>query len=467
MALKDEKDAVRKAFVSYVNQATAVLNRPQSFDPTNDQGAIKLAYITPIYRLRSLVEKLESSPYFKNLFSVVVTALNGDSLYALFINSSLKSFFRRSQFYADIYEKKKVNKDLFDLFWSLLPMRKVKTTRLRLIGRARFQSRNLNCGQFRIQRFTKERLDRLIDRPTRSLFYPDSEVDTKRLSRFWFVVEETVAELDLISWLVTGSIDRSDPVERTVPDQAIQLLALQEASARWFGPLWIGVTLPFSFEATDDLFAAPHHIAMLPPFLDELGPSEAIEFDKEKEIALKNLVGKVQNVLNLIGSVNDWSFIQVAMGYLAKAFVTHEGLDQILWHVAVLDALLSEENAGIRSMMKPRIGKILGSTEAEHRQIGRRFDDLYKFRSDLVHGKKYTKPAQTRHLAEARDLAQRALLWFLDYLLLVDENLRRQNIPHQQYPTRRELLAVLDSDKASRDRLGSLIAALPEGFPQF
>ena len=153
------------------------------------------------------------------------------------------------------------------------------------------------------------------------------------------------------------------------------------------------------------------------------------------------------------------------MGLLEKAFVTHDGLDQILWHIAVLDALLSEENVGVRQAMRPRIGDILGATEAEKKQVRKGFDELYSFRSELVHGKKVSEKAQHRHLGDARELARRVCLWFLDYMVRVDQHLQGQNVPYERYPTRSELLTLLDFDKVGLDRLSSVIRTLPERFP--
>jgi hypothetical protein len=163
--------------------------------------------------------------------------------------------------------------------------------------------------------------------------------------------------------------------------------------------------------------------------------------------------------------VPEWNFIEVAMALLEKAFVTELGLDQMLWHVAVLDALLSEENVGVRQVMRPRIGNILGSTEADKKEVRKQFDELYSFRSELVHGKKFTDRAQYRHLAVARELARRTVLWFVDYLLWVDQHLQNQKIPYDRYPTRSELLTLLDFEKPALDRLSSVIRTLPEGFP--
>jgi hypothetical protein len=203
----------------------------------------------------------------------------------------------------------------------------------------------------------------------------------------------------------------------------------------------------------------------LPRHLREMLPAEGLALDHEQELALKDIAEKYGDVVRAAAAVPEWNFIEVAMALLEKAFVTELGLDQMLWHVAVLDALLSEENVGVRQVMRPRIGNILGSTEADKKEVRKQFDELYSFRSELVHGKKFTDRAQYRHLAVARELARRTVLWFVDYLLWVDQHLQNQKIPYDRYPTRSELLTLLDFEKPALDRLSSVIRTLPEGFP--
>ena len=210
-------------------------------------------------------------------------------------------------------------------------------------------------------------------------------------------------------------------LERSVPDRVIQLFALHDATMNFFshpskpsstlvtsattfinyyaGPFWERLTLPFSFEVDDDILIGPNFIPEMPRDLEPLPTvpkeeweedyiEESIWFDRKKELYLKKLVKKVQSVARVTAAVTEWNFIEIAMGYLGRAFLTEEGLDQILWHVAVLDALFSEENAGVRRAIRPRIGTILGASEAEKKDVQKRFDELYAFRSELVHGKK-------------------------------------------------------------------------------
>jgi len=94
MGLEDSKDTIRRAFMSYVRHATAVLTQPQSLKEKIVRGSIHVAYIAPVYRLRSLVEKLESSPSFKNFFLVVEQVLDKNQLFSGNISSALENFFQ-------------------------------------------------------------------------------------------------------------------------------------------------------------------------------------------------------------------------------------------------------------------------------------------------------------------------------------------------------------------------------------
>ncbi len=154
------------------------------------------------------------------------------------------------------------------------------------------------------------------------------------------------------------------------------------------------------------------------------------------------------------------------MGYIGKAFLAKPNLVQLLWNITALDSLLSEK-AEVTQTMKRRIGNILGATEHGRKEIRKQFDELYEFRSDLVHGNAFKKRAQAHHLANARDFARQVMSWFVDYLLWVDNDFRQREISYEHYPRRDELLYVLDFDRASLNRLNRFIGRLPAAFPKF
>jgi len=440
MGFEDSKDKIRKAFTAYVKHATAVLAEPVSLKEKMVRGSVKVAYIAPVYRLRSLVENLETSAQFKKLCSTLERALDKNGLDFSGTSYNLETFFKRSHFYTDAYDnKRRDQEELFGLFWASLHTRKVTTTRLRLVSGAWFDSKALDFGFFRIQKFTKEELDELIDRKTREVFYPKSLLDTDFMSQFWFVVEQTIAETsELKPPPVLSIVTFGSDLERNVPDRVIQLFALHDATVDWkVGPFWNKLELPFSFEVDDDILTGPNFVPEMPRDLEplpnksdkesweeifreeglsgkELKESvedhlDGIKFDRKKELFLKKLVKKVQSVTRVTAEVTEWNFIEIAMGYLGRAFLTEEGLDQILWHAAVLDALLGEANQVVQTISR-RIGNLLRESKKDVRN---QFKEVYDFRSELVHGKKYTKKAHAGHLWNARELARKSLGFLL------------------------------------------------------
>ena len=464
MKAESSKNEIRNAFISYVTHATSTLSPRGHRRGQIVEDPVKLAYIAPVHRLRSLVEKLESSPSFEKLS----LALDESGFNPYRTRGVLQTFFRRSHFYLELHDSHKPDPDhFFELFWSSLASPTTKTTRLSLLADVGFESKVLDFGLFIIRKFTTAELDKLVDNRMREIFYPGSKIDTLMVSRFWFIVEDTAIA------------QRSDDaIQRGFPERSIHLLSLYpwpHVELRNFTGLWNKFRVPFSFAFDDDILSPPSWIdiptsvkedfqemmedeLMLAEWKKEFPDEDTpgwypppeyhfkVELNRQEELSLKNIVSKGEKILKIIELAEEWSFVEIAIGYLAKALITPEGLDQILWHVAVLEALLSEENAGVRQTMLRRMANILAATKAEKKQVRKRFDDMYDFRSQLVHGKKYTQKAQWSNLNDARELAREVLLWFIDYLLRVDQRLRKKNIHYEHYPRRDELLTVLDFD---------------------
>jgi hypothetical protein len=157
-----------------------------------------------------------------------------------------------------------------------------------------------------------------------------------------------------------------------------------------------------------------------------------------------------------------WRFVETALGFLLKGFTT-EGIEQMLWHITVIEAALGDRRPGLSKRLAARVSKIFGSQEDrdEHRQ---RFEQLYLYRCDLVHGNvELADRTITRsHLSEARDFARGAVLWAFRYLSHVAGSLPSGA---QALPSREELLQVLDMDSRTRHRLPNVLAGLPADFP--
>lgn len=489
MMIGSFKERVSKAFASYVTLAAAVLQQPPSLKRT------KVAPIDPGAPLRTLGEEAENSAAFADLSSAMHRALPQLN----YTVGMLKTFFRRSHFYLKALKGQQLSADddLFNRLCSELFQQRVTTTRIRILEGVNFASRIVDCGAFKIQKFTTDELDILTRKEVNEVFYPFARIDTKILSQYWLLVEEYSSKHGLNNAATNRSMTDADfdalfdelrTVKLETPDRAIQLLAIHdwtpdytekewtemETSLELMKQAWHGIRVSNSFEFTDDVFDEPRYLEKL--YVGSPDPWDEdffIPIGEEQERKIRTIIGKGNKLLKIVERVKPhWDFISVAMAYLGKTFLTERSLEQLLWNIAVLDCLLSEKGEVTQSMRR-RIGNILGATEQERKDVRKEFDELYDFRSDLVHGNTFSRKVRNHHLLKARELASRVLAWFIDYLLWIDEDFRKNEIGYEQYPRyehyprRDELLYVLDFDRASLNRLNRFIVRLPASFPKF
>lgn len=78
-------------------------------------------------------------------------------------------------------------------------------------------------------------------------------------------------------------------------------------------------------------------------------------------------------------------FIYAATRFMVKGFLS-AGLDQLLWHITAIEALLGENSGNLLDTLKRRLSMILGTTEKDRKATRKEFGELYDFRSRLVHG---------------------------------------------------------------------------------
>ncbi len=503
MATEDSKDKTQRAFISYLTHATRVLTTRPTLRETMVQEPLSLSYIDPSYRLRFLVNKVEDSTQFRDLCDAVDRAVGYENPTPSSIDqvesgyrgtylTALKTFCRRSRFYSSAFANKQQDpQEYFNQFWSGLFRREAKITILKILDEVEFSSRLIDFGFFRIQRFTREELDTLIDRDVMDTFYSQATIDTGVLSQHSLLVADWT-EVRGEGAKATPPVDVTTyhdwswlQVQPKTPHLIIQLLAIHDwtpdltedeclemaADLGEIQTLWPGPTISESLIIDDDIFSEPKSLrysdGIPDQFRDGLPTAFPIPVSLQQENDIKLSVSKGGKVLLIAEQVKPhWDFIQVALSYLGKAFLAKPDLEQLLWNVAVLESLLSER-AEVGQTMRRRISNILGSTDREKREIRKEFDELYDFRSNLVHGNVFTKKAGYEHLAKARRLARQVLSWVLDYLIWVDEDYRQRGINYEHYPRRDELLAVLDFDRGSLDRINRFIGRLPATFPKF
>jgi hypothetical protein len=342
-----------------------------------------------------------------------------------------------------------------------------------------------------IQRFGSDELESLTNRDVNEVFYPHARLHVKAGTWYWLLLKEysTAGELNSEGPSpATTSPDFDDwqwsAIKQQAPDHLIRLLALHDwtpdlsdeereqiggLSEEQIKDFWWGPYVSEPFVCDNALFWSPEYLpyTQLPVQFHEQSNSTGSPIGREQEEKLKTLVQKGERVLRTIEILRPhWDFIEIAMNHLANAFVAERNINQLLWNITVLDSLLSEKSEVTQSM-KRRIAAILGTTDRERKQLKAEFEELYNFRSDLVHGNRFKKKVGYRHLAKARDFARRVLVWFIDYLLWIDDDFQKREIAYEQYPRRNELLYPFDLDGSSMNRLTNFIGRLPTGFPKF
>ena len=135
-----------------------------------------------------------------------------------------------------------------------------------------------------------------------------------------------------------------------------------------------------------------------------------------------------------------------------------------MWHITTIEAILGEKvDAGLTKLLKTRVGRILGKTPDDQRQIRKNFDALYSLRSDLVHGNAdvSNQTIYLGQLGQAREMARALMVWMLEYLRHV-----RHALPSgSELPSRETILNTVDMDEQSRPLVATVLASLPKEFP--
>ena len=121
------------------------------------------------------------------------------------------------------------------------------------------------------------------------------------------------------------------------------------------------------------------------------GPAVHISLDKQETESFIEFVKRTnENLQKLDFEKSGWHFFEIALNMFVKAFFA-EGLEQLLWHITTIEALLGEDATGLTEKLARRIAAICGKTKKEKDNLRKKFKKLYTFRSDLVHGNQFKK----------------------------------------------------------------------------
>jgi hypothetical protein len=488
-------EELRQAFYAYIELVTVDLrcrseNRGASGPPT--------ALLNTVTDLYAFVERWEKHLGFKGLARATGALFPSDFVVVNFWEPELQHFFRRSRFYKDAYEGRDI--DVAGLFQNLLGELRRRTTRVTYIAPIEgidFSETSIEFVGFRIRRFSAAELAEIFHNDVSEVFYPWAFVDVGRLSNFWCIeVEEDidypVNPLDQVIDLdLSPSLRKEFSAFPKALEEVLQQFVLYDWQVAWSdvpeaqeeerdqepGPGWFRFDIPCVLEVSDNLFIPPRRTLYIPEVdvnytvmseaddgLVEV-PFYAFEMSDDDLASFKAFVADIQGILTrLEPHLKKWAFVEIGLGFLIKAFFT-DGLQQLLWHITVLESFLGENKESLTELLSNRLVIILDVGE-DRDAFREKFKTLYDFRSRLVHGDDeiLKKKVYVGHLREARIFARETALWFLRFLDHVQANY--QNAPRNMgLPERKDILTVLDMKPGRRAKVGWLLGTLPEDFP--
>jgi len=491
-------DKLKDKFCAYTESFQAKLRRKRGESPR--KGPLKL-FVNPALELQTAVDELESSDEFRHLIAETRSSFSGDyhgkGEWAW--QQAVKNFFRRSGFYNDLFEEKTLDEEvIFSHYCHAFQKREIQITYLAPMEFVDFAEPSMDFGTYQVRRFAVSDLEAILQNRINKIFYPWAVIDIKQLQDYWFLHLTESTSISRLGWIyidTSQSRTKWASVEYSqypkVVESALQVLALFDWQADWWKRSsiqeheqqkedlkrgWFRFDIPFVLRVDDNWLDSPRGVPDLSRLEtesipdnttgEEIGtrPLVCIHLDKDETDQLLALSQRAKSLLaDLRIQQNDWQFVEIALGYFIKAFFT-QGLEQLLWHLTTLEALLGEKGKGVTERLAQRVSSILGKSEHERKAFKKQFKDLYRFRSDLVHGNQFQGQVFASHLKDARDLARRILLWFLHYLDHIQRTFP-DGQPVEAFPSREEILMLVEMKKETRARLRRVIEKLPEEFP--
>ncbi len=410
---------------------------------------------------------------------------------------SVEHVLRRARIYADALDGNRSAEELFRSFVAAFTGSDISTDILAPLEGVEFSpDAPLDFDSFRVTKFSEQELSTIIENDTREIFYPDSTLDMHLLSQYWWLVASEknqpcyAGQLFKLLEVESGqSVERSYGHFPSAIARVLQALVLYDwdgisrADPRDVGRYlldgqdsyrWLGFTLPFVLRSGGSLFRPPDQVPdissleLVPDFdhdgveRGECPPMPIHYLNATETCSFSRTVTEFEIQLNTIRSrTARWQFIDVAVSYLVKAFFSDD-LDQLLWHITAIEALLGQHTEALTETLARRCGLILGSSKEDRKKIHRLFKNLYALRSDVVHGNTKQKKAHERNLAIARYIARDVAVWFLQYLCFLAEDFPAKD---ERHPKRAELLSALEMKQEERERLSYLIGRVPCSFP--
>jgi hypothetical protein len=319
-----------------------------------------------------------------------------------------------------------------------------------------------------------------------TVFYRSAYIHPAELIDYWFIcIKEVVkAKKPGTFFFDAKAFDKVRHSYSAYPERvehALKRLALFHWErldfSRRGAPIYPRV--PFVLEMSDSLTGYPKQTpsfaelakqTVIDPETDEeVGEQPITVFDLDTEAEQRRFstfvtqASKQLNVIQQYGGTR-WNFVETALGFLVKAFVTKD-MDQLLWHITTVEAVLGENVTGaIGEKLRTRVANILGANKDQRGKIRDGFKDLYEIRSKLVHGdvELTRKEIYYKSLHQARYCARGVVQWAINYLFHIANDAANANYVA---PERKALLRLLDMTAHERQESVRVAASVPTEFP--
>jgi hypothetical protein len=452
----------------------------------------------------STVKELDKSSEFDFLVEETSNLYSGDyhGKNKSAWEQAVKNFFRRSGYYIDLFEDKNIDSDdLFRKYYESFKQRKTEVIYLAPLEFVDFNPDNLvmDFGTFQIRKFSKNELKIIFQNQINEIFYPRAVIDLDLMQNYWYIYFTQEEEIPKIGYIYLdldfNSLEKVKSKYTNFPqalEQRLRILSLYHWQADWWKKYaiqeqtekevgWVGFEIPVFFKINKSFIVDPNHIPdfkrklFTEPVYDVKGntigeiPKAYINLNEKETNSFKVFTKETTKIINGIDiNKNKWEFLDISLGYFLKAFFTdsfEKGLEQLLWNITALEALLGEKNNDLTESLARRNSTILGTTQKEKIYIKKQFKELYNFRCALVHGIHFKKEIYIGHLRVCRDLVRKTILWFLHYLYFIQkEILEKEN--YQINIKRKDILNFLDLEPHSRENIKNLSNKIPKNFPQ-
>ena len=475
---------IERAFNNYKTAVETLFKANQN--PRSVKGLIELS--NKADQLRALVEKIEGGDEFSGLVDVTRLAFCNDwhkGKSDFYWRHAIQNFFRRSGFYTDVFKNWKEQSNLVERYKTAFQRRKIKKTYLVPMEFVRFSKPDFNFQGFDIHQFSKEKIDDILGNDINAVFFPYASVDTHALHHYWFImitVEKEARRLGLfpldfnnIDLVATEYSSFPKSIQRVLERLILFNWVVDEDKDHLPYGNHFGFNIPFVIEMDDDDLNSPR---LAPdcskletvPRIDHFSGDEYEErivffdLDEAHVDKFRDFISHIDDCLfHIETDPNRYFFLKLALEILTKAFFA-KGLEQLLWHITTLEALLGERKEGVTAILATRIAAVLATTNRDKKEIKKQFNKLYELRCNLVHGNTFKKGVQLQKLFDARMMAQRVTIWFVHYLSEIAVKINN-GVWQGDFPKREDLLHLLDLNEADRSRLIGLLCNLSDEFP--